>query len=522
MATPARRGQVRASRKPARVVYSQAQIAPDFAAPATRVRQKPVSWTADRRRHPRAGSRSSLTIDLATARLPSLAMFPAGSQQPIAVLDRNPETAVVAARDASSAQGAGPGRGQARPDRARLLRRLRLPLRGRGGPRVPHRSRPPRHRDGRGDRRIGARTIVAERIDDVPRGDDRAAELPSRPEGTYPTSAIGRRPGRSRWSCLRYGRMRLKKEWQQITVDDFQSQHELLIRMLVGRVDDDTGQAHDPATYVPVLFVDNPWSKALGREVQGFDKRLADFCILEERPAGRAASGRSARRTRPDAKPVPLTRITEVRLTGASGRARATSNSSSSTTRSTTRDRRRLRRDRPGPGPRHLLLRPDALAAERLRRHGVPAVVRPRRPFRRRCRDPLGPGLADRRAEAAKGLAVGDDLDNRNPRPRRWRPRRAAERNGRADALGGAVGAEPVEEALLAAGHSPRTRARGSAFPAEAGTACDARWTSTSTTASYDRALQRRRDRPGRSPAAASSPVRSADAISAIHPGLAG
>ena len=75
--------------------------------------------------------------------------------------------------------------------------------------------------------------------------------------------------------------MRLKKEWRQITVEDFQSQHELLIRMLVGRVDDDTGQAHDPATYVPVLFVDNPWSKALGRDVQGFDKRLADFCTLE-------------------------------------------------------------------------------------------------------------------------------------------------------------------------------------------------------------------------------------------------
>ena len=42
--------------------------------------------------------------------------------------------------------------------------------------------------------------------------------------------------------------------------------------MLVGRVDDDTGQAHDPATYVPVLFVDNPWSKALGREVQGLTR----------------------------------------------------------------------------------------------------------------------------------------------------------------------------------------------------------------------------------------------------------
>ena len=63
--------------------------------------------------------------------------------------------------------------------------------------------------------------------------------------------------------------------------------------MLVGRVDDDTGQAHDPATFVPALFVDNPWSKALGRDVQGFDKRLADFCTsrgyqpIALRPDGR-------------------------------------------------------------------------------------------------------------------------------------------------------------------------------------------------------------------------------------------
>ena len=51
--------------------------------------------------------------------------------------------------------------------------------------------------------------------------------------------------------------------------------------VLVGRVDDDTAQAHDPAVFVPAIFVDNPWSKILGREVQGFDKRMADSALLE-------------------------------------------------------------------------------------------------------------------------------------------------------------------------------------------------------------------------------------------------
>jgi hypothetical protein len=80
---------------------------------------------------------------------------------------------------------------------------------------------------------------------------------------------------------LRYGKMKLRAPWAPLDVLDYQSQHELVVRVLVGRVDDDSAQAHSPATYVPAIFVDNPWSKVLGRDVQGFDKRMAHFCVLQ-------------------------------------------------------------------------------------------------------------------------------------------------------------------------------------------------------------------------------------------------
>jgi hypothetical protein len=78
---------------------------------------------------------------------------------------------------------------------------------------------------------------------------------------------------------LRYGSMKLKSPALPLRADDFQSQHELVVRVLVGRVDDDTAQAHAPAIFVPTIFVDNPWSKAVGRDVQGFDKWMANFCV---------------------------------------------------------------------------------------------------------------------------------------------------------------------------------------------------------------------------------------------------
>ena len=117
---------------------------------------------------------------------------------------------------------------------------------------------------------------------------------------------------------LRYGKMKLQETSPPLDVDDFQSQHELLARILVGRVDDDTAQARDPATFVPTIFVDNSWSKSLARSVQGFDKRMADFCISENgtrkplRPDGRLMKD--------DSEPRPLGSITEIVLASASGR----------------------------------------------------------------------------------------------------------------------------------------------------------------------------------------------------------
>lgn len=78
---------------------------------------------------------------------------------------------------------------------------------------------------------------------------------------------------------LRYGRMQLRTQRPPLTDDDYQSQHELLVRILVGRVDDDTSQARTPAVFCPAVFVDNPWSKIIGRDLQGFDKRMAWFCV---------------------------------------------------------------------------------------------------------------------------------------------------------------------------------------------------------------------------------------------------
>jgi hypothetical protein len=116
---------------------------------------------------------------------------------------------------------------------------------------------------------------------------------------------------------LRYGKMKLKENEPPLDNEDFQSQHELLVQMLVGRVDDDTAQARDPAVYVPAIFVDNPWSRNLGRGALGYDKRMADFCVSVNnswtalQPDGRLA---------PDREPEPLGSVGRIELsTGAGG-----------------------------------------------------------------------------------------------------------------------------------------------------------------------------------------------------------
>jgi hypothetical protein len=120
---------------------------------------------------------------------------------------------------------------------------------------------------------------------------------------------------------LRYGRMKQKSPSPPAGIDDFQSQHELLVRLLVGRVDDDTAQGHAPATYVPAIFVDNPWSKLVGRDLQGFDKRMATFWVQGARglvpllPDGRVAgpAGSGPR------EPRPLGDISRVTLVDSTG-----------------------------------------------------------------------------------------------------------------------------------------------------------------------------------------------------------
>jgi hypothetical protein len=110
---------------------------------------------------------------------------------------------------------------------------------------------------------------------------------------------------------LRYGRMRLAQPTAPFTHQDFQSQHELVVRVLVGRADDDSAQARDASVFVPAIFVDNPWSKMVGRDVQGFDKRMAAFCVdgphglRALRPNGRLVGAST---------PTPLLAVSHVQL----------------------------------------------------------------------------------------------------------------------------------------------------------------------------------------------------------------
>ena len=108
---------------------------------------------------------------------------------------------------------------------------------------------------------------------------------------------------------LRYGKMYWGAVPRGRPPEPFTSQHELLLRVLVGRVDDDAAQARDPALYVPAIFVDNPWSKLIGREFQGFDKRLVSFETAGGAPLTMAGQDPATG----DRRQVPLSRVAEVR-----------------------------------------------------------------------------------------------------------------------------------------------------------------------------------------------------------------
>jgi hypothetical protein len=124
---------------------------------------------------------------------------------------------------------------------------------------------------------------------------------------------------------LRYGSMTPRQDFAGMAATDFQSQHELLVRVLVGREDEDCAQAQQPSTFVPAIFVDNPWSKFLGRMFLGMDKRLAHFCVEESGvfsrllPNGRIAPRPSSEPLGATGKPPepavpPLARIARISL----------------------------------------------------------------------------------------------------------------------------------------------------------------------------------------------------------------
>jgi len=113
---------------------------------------------------------------------------------------------------------------------------------------------------------------------------------------------------------LRYGRMKSTDPRPPLTVNDAQGQHELVVRLLVGRVDEDTAQAQMPAAYAPAIFVDNTWSKTLGRDLLGYDKCLADFCVERSNGLVRLLpDGRLAEQTAAiDSDPVPLEDVRRI------------------------------------------------------------------------------------------------------------------------------------------------------------------------------------------------------------------
>jgi hypothetical protein len=107
--------------------------------------------------------------------------------------------------------------------------------------------------------------------------------------------------------------MRTSQAAPPFTDEDFTSQHELLVRLLVGRVDDDTPQAHEPALFVPTIFVDNPWSKFVGRRLEGFPKVLAEFYaggVLLDMNGNETSPSRTGGK-------VPFHELTEIRLASA-------------------------------------------------------------------------------------------------------------------------------------------------------------------------------------------------------------
>jgi hypothetical protein len=88
---------------------------------------------------------------------------------------------------------------------------------------------------------------------------------------------------------LEYKKMRsTASETQCRTRDDYSRQYELVVRLLVGKTEEDSATATEPRVFCPILFVDNWASMVSGREMMGLWKRMAVFDppILESNDPG--------------------------------------------------------------------------------------------------------------------------------------------------------------------------------------------------------------------------------------------
>ena len=272
------------------IYYNQYQEAPDSVSPATIVCRRVVKWRPDRSKIVRSKLVSSaLTLSVTSSRSPNLRPLQTGAIDGVymwsGTVDLSAVTAIV-------------------PPDAKTLRVNRADTFG-----VPA-------------FRFENVEVLGFRLDlsNIPDIQRRLADLIEPLNFHLRESGDGNSMPDFRYrvatstvlvELLRYGRMKLKSAESPLTILDYQSQHELVVRILVGRVDDDTAQARDAATYVPAIFVDNPWSKTIGRDLQGFAKCMANFCAERDgkrvplRPDGRFYGGGDE---------VPLTAVSRIGL----------------------------------------------------------------------------------------------------------------------------------------------------------------------------------------------------------------
>ncbi len=94
-----------------------------------------------------------------------------------------------------------------------------------------------------------------------------------------------------------YGSMVAANPPPHLEIDDSAGQHELVFRVLVGRVDRGSRVAKKPAMFCPFVFVDSTWSLISGREIMGYPKELATFTRYVEDGELAACCVRSRDRT---------------------------------------------------------------------------------------------------------------------------------------------------------------------------------------------------------------------------------